>query len=117
MRQVVGTRCRVIVWLVSSAFALFYDASLASAVERVFTIDPDQSSIAISGSVRTSVGSSQIEAQGPGSLTTSYSGTIRTERGNNTVQFLSGSSIDASISGNWRPLSTGAAGSAAADYG
>jgi hypothetical protein len=97
--------------------AAVLDAAPSSAVERVYTLDPNQSSIAISGSVRTSAGTSQIQSQGPGSLTSDYSGTIRSDRANNTIQFLAGSSIDATVSGNWQPLATGAAGSAAADYG
>jgi hypothetical protein len=87
------------------------------AADRVYTIVPDQSSIAISGSVMTDAGTSQIQQQGAGSLTTKYSGTIRTDRTDNAIQFLAGSSIDAMVSGNWQPLPTGAAGSSAADYG
>jgi hypothetical protein len=117
MKYVRKLHCKNNALLAASVLALVLDAGLASAVERNYTIVPNQSSIAISGSVTSSVGTSQIQAQGAGSLTTNYSGTVRTDRGSNTVQFLSGSSIDASVSGNWQPLSTGAAGSAAADYG
>jgi hypothetical protein len=102
----------VAAWAV--AFAI---SSQTRAVERVYTILPGETSIAISGSVRTSAGSAPIQPQGQGSLTSNYTGTIRTDRGDGTIQFLAGSSIDASVTGNWQPLPTGASGSAPADYG
>jgi hypothetical protein len=105
------------VFLAAFVIASSLNSNRASALERLYTIDAEQSSIAISGSVMTSVGTSQLQEQGAGSLTTNYSGTIRTDRGNNTIQFLAGSSIDAAVSGNWQPLPTGASGAAAADYG
>jgi hypothetical protein len=111
-------RFRIGMLLPAAVFALgAFVKNEASAIERVYTIVPSESTIAISGSVMTDVGTAQIQTQGAGSLTTNYSGTIRTERTNDTIQFLPGSSIDAAVSGNWQPLSTGAAGSAEADYG
>jgi hypothetical protein len=93
-------------------------AAPALAVERVYSIDTNQSSIAISGTVTSaSLGNAAIEEQGAGSLSTSYSGIIRTDRSANTIQFLPGSEADASVNGTWRPLADGAGGMAPADYG
>jgi hypothetical protein len=87
------------------------------AVERVYTLVPSESRIAISGTVLTSSGSAPIQEQGPGSLSTTYSGTIRTDRDANSIQFIPGSLIDANVNGNWQPLANGAEGAAPADYG
>src|SRR4051812_40000238 len=87
------------------------------AIERDFGIITNQSSIALSGTVTTALGTAPIQAQGPGSLTTTYSGTIKTDREPGTLAFLTGSTIDANVNGSWKPLSDGSDGSAPADYG
>jgi hypothetical protein len=118
MRNAIQLHWQSEFWLIALTIAVAaLSPGATSAVERVYTLVPQESSIAISGSVMTDVGTSPIQPQGPGGLATTYSGTIRTDRTNNTIQFLPGSSIDASVSGEWQPLPTGATGSAAADYG
>ena len=90
----------------------------ASAVERVYDIVTNESSIAISGTVTSAtLGTATIEQQAPGSLATNYMGTIRTDRGPNTIQFIAGSNVDANVNGDWQPLADGSAGTASADYG
>jgi hypothetical protein len=90
---------------------------IARADTRIYTLDPAQSSITLSGTVTSQFGTAPIEQQGPGSLTTSYTGTIHADRSSSTIQFLSGGAIDANVSGNWQPLADASAGSAPADYG
>jgi hypothetical protein len=89
----------------------------ALATERDFSIVTSQSSIAASGTVVTSFGTSTIQPQGPGSLTTTYSGTIKTDLTTGSVSFLSGSSVSANVSGSWKPDSTAADVAAPANYG
>jgi len=86
--------------------------SLVSAAPVTFLLDPERSSITLSGSA---VGNA-LMAQAPGSLTTKFTGAIQVEVTDTTIQFTSGSLIDALPSGNWGPLPGGGAGSAPADY-
>ena len=60
-------------------------ANQASAVERIYNIRTNQSSVTISGNIVSALPTVQLTAQGPGSLTTSYSGTIRTDRGATSI--------------------------------
>jgi hypothetical protein len=76
-------------------------------------LDPDQSSITISGNL---VGNS-IKEQGSGSLTTKYKGAISVNRDGNQILFPGGSLVVAENNGNWQPLTNGVSGSAAANYG
>lgn len=92
-------------------------AAFALATNRDYTLVTNQSSITLSGTVTTALGTAPIQQQGPGGLTATYSGTVKTDRGTNTIAFLSGSSIDANPTGNWRPLADGNDGTASADYG
>lgn len=91
----------------------------ALAVSRDYTIDMNQSSIAISGTVYSADlnQTRSIVEQGAGSLTTKYTGTFKTNRVTNSISFLSGSTIDASVNGSWQPMADASAGSAPADYG
>ena len=91
--------------------------SSANAVPRDFTLVTNQSSITLSGTVTTSLGTAPIEQQGAGGLTASYSGTIKTDRASNAISFLAGSMVDANVTGNWRPLADAADGTSPADYG
>jgi hypothetical protein len=79
----------------------------------VFTIDPNQSSLTITGSVS---GTSFVQ-QGPGSLTTKYGGTIQAAQTAGTIQFTGLSLITAQTNGSWKPLPGGGAGNAPANYG
>jgi hypothetical protein len=79
----------------------------------VFTVDPSQSSITISGSI---LGYAFAE-QGSGSLATAYGGTIQTALGGGTIQFTGQSLILAQTNGSWQPKSDGSAGSEPANYG
>jgi hypothetical protein len=90
---------------------------LARGETRIYTIEPSQSSITISGTVNSQFGPAPIVQQDTGSLTTTYTGTIHADRTNSAIQFISGGAIDASVSGDWQPLADGSAGSAPADYG
>jgi hypothetical protein len=98
--------CFAVSWFVLSGGVL-------SASADVFTIDPAQSSLAVSGSA---IGIA-LAPQGSGSLTTTYSGTIQLTQTAGTIQFTGGSLIAARTNGSWQPLAGGGAGSAPADYG
>src|SRR5262249_15026683 len=92
------------------------DRTLPTASPLNFTIDPTHSPLTVAGSL----GSTQLQQQGPGSLVTTYHGTIATtyDQDNGTLQFLAaGTNIVANNSGNWQPLPGGASGSAPANYG
>jgi len=78
-----------------------------------FTVDTNQSSITISGSVA----GGAITNQGPGSLTTAIGGTVQLALVGNTIQFTGQSQILTEINGSWQPTADGTAGSAPADYG
>ncbi len=91
----------------------------ASAIETIYNIKEDQSSITISGTINTSsFGSSNIDPQAAGTLTATYSGTIRADRGAGTIEFLGGSSIVADLQSiNLEPAIGGGAGDAPGNYG
>jgi hypothetical protein len=80
---------------------------------QVFTLDTNQSSITISGTV---IGGA-INSQGSGSLTTSFGGTIQIAVVTNTLQFIGQSRIVAETNGSWQPKADGTAGSEPADFG
>src|SRR5262249_59389540 len=84
---------------------------------RDFSIVTNQSSITLSGTVDSALGSAPIQAQKTGSLTTGYTGTIKTDLFASGISFLSGSTIDANVNGSWMPLADATDGSAPADYG
>lgn len=96
-------------WLAVSILGI----GIAPLRAEVFTVDPEQSTITLSGSA---LGATLAE-QGAGSLKTSFSGTMNVAVGDSTIQFLSGSQIIALDSGNWQPQAGGASGSAPANYG
>ncbi len=83
------------------------------ALAEVFTIDTNQSSVTISGSI---LGYTFIE-QGPGSLTTSYGGTLQATLAAGTIQFTGQSLIQARTNGSWQPKADASAGSEPANYG
>jgi len=93
--------------------ATFSLSCLTQAAPVVFTIDPAQSQVTISGNIA----GATIQEQGPGSLTTKFGGTIKADVTSSTVQFTGGSAIDAEVNGDWEPGVGGAAGRAPADYG
>src|SRR5688572_26123004 len=94
--------CRLLPVMSVLFFSL--SAQVTRAETRIYSIDPAQSNITISGTVSSPFGPAPIEQQGTGSLTTSYNGTIHADRTSTTIQFISGGSIDANVSGNWQPL-------------
>jgi hypothetical protein len=79
----------------------------------VFTLDPEQSLVTISGSV---VGGT-ITNQGPGSLTTKFGGTIQVSITGNSLQFTGQSHVVGETNGSWQPKSDGSSGTEPADYG
>jgi hypothetical protein len=83
------------------------------AFAQIFTIDTNQSSVTISGSIL----GYPFQEQGPGSLTTSYQGTVQTALVAGTIQFTGQSLIQAQNSGSWQPKADGSAGSEPANYG
>jgi hypothetical protein len=92
-------------------FLLSGETFVASA--DVFTIDPTQSSLTLSGSIL----GSTFTPQGAGSMTTIYNGTIQVTQTPDTIQFTGQSLITAQTNGSWKPLAGGGNGSAPADYG
>lgn len=97
--------------LILSLSALLFGAWSSQA--DVFTLDTNQSSLTLSGSL---VGVTMTQ-QGTGSLTTKYAGTIQAAQTAGTLQFTGASLITALNSGSWQPLPGGASGSAPANYG
>jgi hypothetical protein len=91
-------------------------SQVAPAETRIYTIDPTQSSITLSGTVISQFGAAPIQQQGTGSLTTDYTGTLVAERTSNSIQFTGGA-VDANVNGTWQPLPDASSGSAPADYG
>src|SRR5262245_25627440 len=92
------------------------DRELLSATTSVFTIDQPSSSLTLSGTV----GSSTIQQQGSGSLTTHYYGTVVStwDLDGGTISFASDGSFAVAVnSGSWQPRPGGASGSAPANYG
>jgi hypothetical protein len=77
-----------------------------------FTIDPNQSTLVLSGSLS----GSAIQQQGAGSLSTAYSGSIDAFFNATQIMF-NNANVDALVSGTWQPGLSGTTGSAAADYG
>ncbi len=90
-----------------------FTGAILSASADVFTVDPTQSSLTLSGSIF----GNAIAPQGPGSLTTTYVGTIQATQTVSTIQFTGSSLITAQTNGSWQPLAGGGAGNAPADYG
>ena len=84
-----------------------------AAIAQVFTIDTNQSSVTISGTVM----GAAITPQGPGSLAGVIGGTLQTALAANKIQFTGQSKILAETNGSWQPKSDGTAGSEPADYG
>jgi hypothetical protein len=116
--QCIGRRIILNASAVAALFVGWMVVGRSLAVERVYNLVTNQSNIAISGSVtNSSLGTAQIQAQGPGGLTTTYSGTIKTDRSPGSITFLSGSVINANVNGNWQPLPDGNAGTFPGDYG
>lgn len=79
----------------------------------IFTIDPTQSEISLSGKVA----GVTFTPQGLGSLTNFYSGFINADVANSTIQFTGSSVIMANTNGIWQPAIGSGSGSAPADYG
>jgi hypothetical protein len=101
-----STIWRAISWLILAGGIDFAAAD-------VFTIDPTQSSLTLSGSI---LGYS-LAPQGVGSLTTTYNGTIQATQSGGAIQFTGQSVITAQTNGSWQPLTGGGVGNAPADYG
>jgi hypothetical protein len=85
-----------------------------------FTIDPASSSLSLSGTLATPLGSRSVVEQGTGSLTTSFTGSIGTviDFAASSILFReAGTSLNAAVSGSWSPRPGGLASTAPADYG
>ncbi len=87
-------------------------ALAAPARADIFTINPLQSILTVSGNVAGNPASQQP----PSGFSTSYSGTIDATLSGMSIQFNSASAA-AAISGNYSPLVGGGAGTAPGDYG
>ena len=83
------------------------------ALAEVFTIDTNQSSVTISGSILWYT----FMEQGSVSLTTSYEGTLQAALAAGTIQFTGQSLIQARTNGSWQPKADASTGSAPANYG
>lgn len=83
----------------------------------VFTVDPEASTIALSGSVTVLGNRLDFAPQGPGSLTTRYTGTLLVERTPTSLRVVEGSTLEALNSGDWEPKSDGSVGTEPANYG
>ncbi|HVV71194.1 MAG TPA: hypothetical protein VHI52_06800 [Verrucomicrobiae bacterium] len=83
------------------------------AAAQVFTIDTNQSSITISGTVL----GNTFTNQGPGSLTARIGGSLQAVTTGSTITFTGQSVIQAFNSGSWQPNADGTTGSQPANYG
>lgn len=102
--------------LISRSLALLAAiASLASlrAEPLTFTLDPARSSITLSGSAS----GADLQAQAPGSLTTTFEGTVVLDVGVAEVRFPGGSRVVPQELNSWQPGLAGVDGSAPASYG
>ena len=89
-------------------------ARVARADLRTYTIDPNLSSLTITGNLTDNFASEQTS----GSLTTSFSGTIVADHTAGHISFPGGSALDAALqSVNQQPRADATPGSAPADYG
>jgi hypothetical protein len=96
--------------------ALFVSALGAAAARAelvTYTIDVNQSSLTVFGSLAGTAATQQAD----GSLTTSFSGTIKANRTPGAIEFTGGSAMDATAQGPFQPGLGAAAGSAPADFG
>ncbi len=92
---------------------LALSAALTSSSAQVFTLDTNQSSVTISGTVL----GGTISPQAAGSLTAKMSGQLQATVAGNTIRFSGHSQILAQTNGSWQPMADGTAGSAPADFG
>jgi hypothetical protein len=89
-------------------------ASVASAELVTYTIDPEQSTLTLLGTL---TGSSTMQ-QTTGSQTTSYSGSIVADKTGSNILFPGGSLLNAALQpSNQQPRDDGTPGSQSADYG
>lgn len=79
----------------------------------VFDIDPDRSTITVSGNLA----GITVKEQAPGSLTSKLAGKLTVEVSPDTIQFLEGELIRVQDNGNWQPKANGEAGSEAGAFG
>jgi hypothetical protein len=98
----------------SLAIHSWFVGSLLTAVgAEVFTVDPNQSLVSISGSIA----GTSLESQGSGSLTTQFGGSILADMSGTTIQFPGQSQVTGLNSGTWQPMPDGSDGSAPATFG
>ncbi len=83
----------------------------------VFTVDTNESSLTLSGTIQALGSAYALTPQGSGSLTTTYSGTIQAAQAAGTIQFTGQSLIQGQNTGAWQPESDGSSGSDTANYG
>ena len=95
-----------------ATFICAWVALCAPAKAEIFTINPLQSILTLSGSIAGNPASQQP----PSGFMTSYSGTIDATLSGMSIQFNSASAA-AAISGNYQPLPGGGAGSGPGNYG
>lgn len=89
----------------------------ARAETLTLAVDPELSSITLSGFVEFSGTKVPLKEQMPNSLTANYAGTIPVEVGGGSIQFLGGAAIRALEPNDWQPGIGGVNGSAKASYG
>jgi hypothetical protein len=103
-------------WSYRPGLIVLEDRVMLSATSTVFTLDQNNSSLTLSGTI----GSSSLQQQGTGSLITRYTGSIvaQWDLTAHTINFVqSGTAATALTSGTWQPAVGGGSGSALADYG
>ncbi len=101
-------------WFTAAGGALLSLAIVANAQGPVvFTLDTNQSSITLSGSIL----GFALKEQGPGSLTTKFGGTLRADVNGQTIMFTGQSLIEALDNGNWQPKPDGSTGTEPANFG
>jgi hypothetical protein len=94
------------------SFLIAMVISAAATRGATFTVDPQQSSITLSGTVA----GAPLSEQGPGSLTSRITGTLDASTSAGQLLIASGT-LDFLTNGVWQPAAGGQPGSAPADFG
>jgi hypothetical protein len=87
-------------------------AVVCSAWGAEFQIDPERSTVTLSGNLA----GFTIQEQGAGSLTSKLEGTVAVTADGTTIEFLSGPVVTVQDNGSWEPQVGGAPGKAPADF-
>jgi hypothetical protein len=96
--------------------SLFGFCGVAFGAPETFILDQENSTLTISATISTALGSIPLSEAGSGSLTTHFNGTLQTDTTDTSIRFLPQSEVHALDSGSWRPGIDGADETAPASF-